>query len=82
MTTEPTPTQIIRVHTAEGRVYARIMEPWQPPWSDDELSYVVIGPVGVPVGLDQQRAVEFFRDKGWEVQQDHGNDFDNPQWGE
>lgn len=76
-----TTNHIIRVHTAEGRVYARILEPWTPPWQEDPV-YSVIGPVAVPVGLDQQRAVEFFRDKGWEVQQDNGTDFDNPEWGE
>jgi len=73
--------QIIRVHTAEGTVYARVMEPTKFPFQD-ELMYTFIGPINVPAGLDQQGAVDHFRARGWTVQQDHGTDFDHPEWGE
>ena len=71
--------RILRVHSAEGAVYARIMEPMDMPWGK---TYAMIEGIDVPAGLDQQGVVDHFRAKGWEVEQDHGTDFDNPEWGE
>jgi hypothetical protein len=71
--------QIIRVHTAEGTVYARIMEEM------DLLipgAYLLVGPITPPAGLSQQQVVDHFRAQGWTVQQDNGTDFANPEWGE
>ena len=70
--------RLIRVHTAEGTVYARVMEPIDFPVE----GYLFIEQIDVPVGLTQQGAVNHFRAKGWTVEQDHGTDFDNPEWGE
>ena len=70
---------IIRVHTAEGTVYARILEPM---FLGGNLLYSVIGPIDAPAGLTQQGVVNHFRAHGWTVEQDHGTDFDNPEWGE
>jgi hypothetical protein len=57
------------------------MEPMTLPGMDDVM-YAVIGPIEVPAGVTQQEAVDHFRALGWTVQQDHGTDFDNPEWGE
>jgi hypothetical protein len=73
--------RIIRVHTAEGVVYARILERF-PFLIEGEVKWVVIELVDVPAGLTQQGVVNHFRAQGWTVEQDHGTDFDNPEWGE
>jgi hypothetical protein len=70
--------QIIRVHTAEGVVYARRMERF--PFLLG--SWVFIEMVDVPAGLTQQGVVNHFRAQGWTVEQDHGIDSFNPEWGE
>lgn len=74
-------THIIRVHTAEGTVYARYMEPMSPLLGLAKM-YAVCGQAPVPAGLTQQGVVDHFRAQGWIVEQDHGTDFDNPEWGE
>lgn len=71
--------RIIRVHTAKGVVYARIMEPMYLP-GHDEATYAVIDMIDVPEGLDQTGAVEHFRSQGWMVQEDVGTSFANPEW--
>jgi hypothetical protein len=81
--TEPTPeTHIIRVHTGEGVVYARYMEPFFLPIPGSERLLNVCGQAPVPAGLTQQEVVDHFRAEGWEVEQDHGTDFYSPEWGE
>ena len=72
-------SRIIRVHSAKGAVYARIMEAMMLPGSDEPM-YAVIDTVDVPEGLDQAGAVAYFRSQGWEVQEDVGGDFDHPEW--
>ena len=72
------PNKVIRVHTAEGTVYARIMEPITFPIE----GYLFIEAIDVPAGLTQQGAVNHFRAQGWTVEQDHGTDFNNPEWSE
>lgn len=72
--------EIIRIHTAEGVVYARVMELWtDTPWGDDP-SYLYREQMEVPAGLSQQEAADWFRSEGWTVEQDMGTDFDNPVW--
>ena len=73
----PDTTKVIRVHTVDGTVYARIMEPMTFPFE----AYAFIEAIDVPAGLTQQGVVNSFRAQGWVVEQDHGTDFDNPQWG-
>jgi len=73
-------TKVIRVHTAEGNVYARIMEPMTLPGMG--LMYTFIELIEAPAGLTQQGVVNHFRAQGWAVEQDHGTDFDNPEWGD
>lgn len=73
-------THIIRVHTAEGQVYARYMGRTGLDFGQGP-TYSVDGQAEVPAGLDQQEVVDHFRSQGWTVEQDHGTDFANPQWG-
>jgi hypothetical protein len=74
--------EIIRVHTGEGKVYARRMELapafMSPPGSGP--AYIVGEQVEVPEGLSQQEAVDHFRAQGWKVEQDLGTSFANPEW--
>ena len=72
--------QIIRVHTAEGRVYARYMGVTGLDFGEGPV-YSVDGQAPVPAGLTQQEVVDHFRAEGWTVEQDHGTDFDSPEWG-
>jgi hypothetical protein len=73
-------THIIRVHTAEGTVYARYMGYTGLDFGQGSV-YTVDGQAPVPAGLTQQGVVNHFRAQGWTVEQDHGTDFDNPVWG-
>src|SRR4051794_15190580 len=72
--------EIIRVHTGEGRVYARKIEVTPPPVPGMDPMYIVGDQVEVPEGLSQQEAADHFRAQGWTVEQDIGVDFDHPEW--
>ena len=72
--------QIIRVHTVEGQVYARIMEPMAPLGLGLATMYAFVEQIEVPTGLTQQGVVNHFRAQGWTVEQDNGTDFDSPEW--
>ena len=74
--------QIIRVHTAEGTVYARRMERFPFDIPGQGVTWTFIEMVEVPAGLSQQGVVNHFRAQGWTVEQDHGIDSFNPEWGE
>ena len=69
--------KVIRVHSVDGVVFARIMAPMTVPFE----AYEFIRGIDVPTGLDQQATVDYLRGEGWTVEQDRGTDFDSPEWG-